>query len=408
MTLMLRSVMKLASGRTIATAIPFLTAPILGRLYTPSDYSNLTLFLSLNAVISVFVTFQMHHSLALEDSDRAATSLAWIALAIAGAVSVGVAVATVLVALAQGAGTVWGWMFLLPVSVLLNGMLRVTELFATRERRFGFIARVLVAQVVTTAVASILFGFWVGGSVGLFLGFFLGQTVQVAQQFQYLRQRIAAAGFPSKPRARALIRRHRDFMVFSTPSALIQTLAIELPTFALSALTMTGAVGAFGRVRQIISAPVNLTRSSVSQVFQREAAELYRTTGSCRRLMFQTAAWLFAVGIVPTLLLVFYGPSLLALYLGPGWEQAGVFAQILAPMLLARLVAAPTASVYFATGHQRLEAKLAVAAFVMVATGVGVSLYLGRDAISVVTGYAVATTAVYLMYFAFAVRISSR
>ena len=408
MTPMLGSIMKLASGRAIATAIPFLAAPVLGRLYTPSDYSDFTLFLSINAVIAVVVTFQMQHSLLLEAGNRAAIHLAWICLGIAGAVSGIIALTTGFVALASGPGNIWVWMFLLPVSTMLGGMLQVTELFATRIRSFGFIARVLVSQVLITAVGSILFGYWIGGSLGLFLGFFIGQAVQVLQQILFLRRRFDSVGFPSKLRARTLARKHRDFMIFSTPSGLIQTLGIELPTFALSALSVNGAVGAFGRARQIISAPVNLARGSVSQVFQREAAELYRTTGSCRGLMLRTAVWLFAVGIAPTILLIYFGPSLLALYLGPEWVQAGVFAQILAPMLLARLVTSPTASVFFATGHQRLEAKLAVAAFAIIATGVGLAVLMGQDATGIVTGFAAATTAVYLMYFAFAVRISTR
>lgn len=408
MSPMLGSITKLASGRVIATAVPFLAAPVLGRLYTPADYAHLTLFLSINAVIAVFITFQMQHGLLLEAGQRAAIRLAWICLAIAGAVALAVALATGIIALARGPNPVWGWMFLLPVAALLNGLLQVTEAFATRERRFGFIARVLVAQVIATAVGSILMGYWLGGSLGLFLGFFLGQAVQAAQQVLYLRPRLSATGFPSRRRARALLRRHRDFMVFSTPSGLIQTLGIELPTFALSAMSMDGAVGAFGRARQIISAPVNLARGSVSQVFQREAAELYRTTGSCRALMLKTAAWLFAAGIVPTLALVFYGPAFLTLYLGPNWEQAGVFAQILAPMLLARLVTAPTNSVFFATGNQRLDAKLAVMSFILVATGIGIPFVLGQDATMTVAGFSIATTIAYLLYFVFAVRVSTR
>jgi len=316
MTQMLGSITKLASGRAIASAVPFLVAPALGRLYTPADYSNLILFLSINAVIAVFVTLQMHHSLLLEAGDRSATRLAWMCLAIAGAVSCLIAVATFGVALASDQANVWIWMFLLPVSTILGGLLQVTDLYATRLRSFDFIARVLVSQVIITAAASILFGYWIGGSLGLFLGFFLGQTVQASQQILFLRRHFIQTAFPTKLRAQALARRHRDFIVFSTPSGLIQTLGIELPTFALSALSMSGAVGAFGRARQIISAPVNLARGSVSQVFQREAAELYRTTGSCRQLMIQTAAWLFVLGIVPTILLITYAPSLLALYLG--------------------------------------------------------------------------------------------
>lgn len=405
---MLRSVMELASARTITTAIPLIAAPILGRLYAPSDYSNFTLFLSINAVIAVFVTFQMQHSLLLETGDRSAIRLAWMSLAIACAVSVAVALATGLVALLLGPENLWVWMFLLPVSTMLSGLLQVTELFATRQLSFSFIARVLITQVVTTTVASILFGFWIGGSLGLFLGFFLGQTVQASQQVLFLRRQFSRASIPSKQQAQALARRHRDFLVFSTPSALIQTFAIELPTFALSALSMSDAVGAFGRARQIIAAPVNLVRGSVSQVFQREAAEQYLVTGSCRPLMFRTAGWLLAVGVVPTIILMYYGSTLIELYLGPDWELTGRFAQILAPMLLARLVTSPTASVFFATGHQRLEAKLAAAAFVVVGTSMGLALMTGQDATGIVIGFAASSTAVYLMYFAFAVRIARR
>ncbi|HCQ66723.1 MAG TPA: hypothetical protein DIU07_16940, partial [Rhodobacteraceae bacterium] len=201
---MLGSITKLASGRVIATAIPFLAAPALGRLYTPADYTHLTLFLSINAVIAVFVTFQMQHGLLLEASDRSAVHLAWICLAIALAMSGLIALATGVVALSRGPENTWGWMFLLPVSALLGGLMRVTNHYATRRRAFGFIARVLVVQVTTAAAVSILLGYWIGGSLGLFLGFLAGQTVQALQQILYLRRPFAATGPPSKPRARAL------------------------------------------------------------------------------------------------------------------------------------------------------------------------------------------------------------
>jgi O-antigen/teichoic acid export membrane protein len=71
---------------------------------------------------------------------------------------------------------------------------------------------------------------------------------------------------------------------------------------------------------------------------------------------YETAAVLIAMGVlmipVAAVILV-YGESLFSLFFGPQWAKAGLFAKIMLPALVFRMMAAPVASVFLVFNRQR-------------------------------------------------------
>lgn len=405
---MFSAIAKLGSSRVLGAIIPLSAAPILGRLYTPDDYSLFILFLSIVSVAAIFVTLQMQQAIPLEVEEDAAANVAWFILAISFSASCLAGIFIFLGILffeVNGGGY---WMLLLPFSLFLTGLLRVSELYATRHREFGFIATTLLVQVVITTLTSILFGVLLGGSSGLFIGFFCGHVIQAIRQTIFLSKFMTLKNIPAASHLHEIYHRHGNFIFYSTPSALLQALGRELPVFFISALGLTGAVGAFGRARQIISSPVNLMKGAISSVFMREATDLYRKTGSCRSLMTRTMVTIGLIGALPAMLLFLYAKEIMSSYLGPQWEQAGIFIQILTPMLFFRLITAPTATVFFFTGHQRLEASLSLWSFGLSLLAIITATALEATAESLVLAYAVAASITYIVYCFFAIRISQK
>jgi O-antigen/teichoic acid export membrane protein len=399
----LSHVLTLGTGQMIAIALPLFAAPVLGRIYTPADYGALALFMAATGVLSVVAALQMQHGIIAARTLVAAQALVWLVVLLALA-----SAALVLVALlaATRLGATPGWLWLLPFSAVLAGVMAGVTTLANRQNRYSALARLQVATVAATVAGSIGFGVLGWGRNGLFGGYVLGQVVSFAICLRLFRAMMPATRPPSQRQLRAVGQRHRRFALFTLPGELLLSVTQQLPVFALGLLGAGAALGAFSRARRLAAMPVTLIGSATGQVFRADAAQLWHTTGSCRALYLKTAATLFLVGALPCLAFMATAPTLFTLYLGPDWREAGEIAQVLAPMLLLRLAVSPVSAVFQIAGQQRLSFGLSLIAFTLVLAGVAVPVLWDAPALTVVTGFSVAYGLVYSLYFAVGLRVS--
>ncbi len=397
-----RAVATLSTGQAVAAVIPILAAPILGRLYPPSDYGVLGVYMAIANVLAVFSTFQLQQAIIAERFERRAIALVqvcrWMAVPVA------------LAAAGLAAGLVWWmgdqpayvdarfWMLFLPVSVMVAATTQGIAVLANRGRRYGFLARIQVIAVTVTVATSITLGFMGWGVHGLLSGYFAGQSVSLLVHLWLYRRMVARPPRVGAAGVFALVRRHRDFATYSLPSELLLTVNLQMPVFALTSFGATALLGSFVRARQLISLPLTLLGSSISQVFQQHAAEEYRRTGSCRRLYERTFFALIGIGLAPTAVLIVFGPDLFRLFLGPNWGQAGEVTRILAPMMLLRLGTSPLTRIFSFTGNQKLAFRLSVLSCIGCVLGVVGPVLVGLPAIYSVIGFAAVYSLVYLAY----------
>jgi O-antigen/teichoic acid export membrane protein len=102
--------------------------------------------------------------------------------------------------------------------------------------------------------------------------------------------------------------------------------------------------------------PVDLLASSLGQVYLGRAAELARHSPEAIRVFVRrTLKQLTGLALVPTVLLMSAAPPLFAWLFGADWRTSGEYLQILAPVLLARLVASPIAQTLIVTRRLSLQ-----------------------------------------------------
>ena len=403
-----RSVAVLSGGNGIALVVPILAAPVLGRLYLPADYGVLAQYMALAAVLSVLASLQFQHAIIAERSDIGAAKAAWLVLLLSSAMAGLTALAVLILWEPLFSESAPGpWFAFLPLGVAGAGVIASGQFLANRHRRYRFIASVQISNVVATVLLSLILGFRGWGANGLLSAYFLGQLVQVCSYIWLLREPDTLLfPLPGVARLKVLVRRHWKFPVFTLPSEFSGQLNMQAPIFALGAMGADATLGAFTRARQLVSMPATVVGSSVAQVFRREAAELYRATGSCRDLMSRTAGWLFAVGIVPCLAFMAFAPWLFEIYLGPNWREAGEIARILAPMLMLRVIVSPLTTVFFFTGNQALDLKLMLGSSAMMAVAIGIGWAISGTAISIVWAFSGGYAAIYVIYMIAAFKVA--
>ncbi len=89
-----RNSLKLVSGAAIAQAISLLLAPVITRLYSPSDFGTFTFLIALAGGIALIGTFRYEMAIMLPKDDKSAANVMFLSLGIAMAVTLLATIAT--------------------------------------------------------------------------------------------------------------------------------------------------------------------------------------------------------------------------------------------------------------------------------------------------------------------------
>jgi O-antigen/teichoic acid export membrane protein len=398
----LRAVATLSSGQFLAALVPLLAAPLLGRLYVPSDYGVLATYLALSNVLGTVSTFQLQQGIVAELSDARAVALVTVCRSAALLVAGAVAIVTLGIFWWMGTRLEYaaarGWFLLLPVAILASGSTAAIAALANRRRCYGAMAAMQVLAMVVTVATSIAFGLRGWGTDGLFASYFLGLAVATGAHLRLWASLRAGAVAPAWRRQLALVRRHRKFATYTLPAEFVGTMTMQLPVLILGVLGATAVLGSFSRARQLVASPLGLIGSAVSQVFRQHASDEFRSLGSCQRLYARTFGALVLAGVLPTLVLMTFAPDIFRLLLGPNWTGAGDIARVLAPMLLLQLICSPLSSVFYIQGFQGADFKLSLASYGLMAGSIALAFYFTGQDIAVVYAYAFAYTVIYIIY----------
>ncbi len=359
----IRNVFTLISGNSLALAIPILAAPILGRLYSPSENGLLGIYMCVAAVFGGIANWQYSQAIVLDKSDNNAASLYHAGLLLSLLTSVFamlVSIVAILSATTLGYAKVRWWFLFLPISTLFAGVCSCQSAVANRQGIYKRLAILTTIPTLISVAVSIGLGNGGWGVHGLFIAYAVGQTVTVLLSLVAVPRLRTRSETRSKRRVFAMLRKHRRFALYTMPTSFVSNFALNTPIYALTLLNYQSSIGLYQRANQLIGVPASILGSSVAQVFQRKAALERKSNGDCRAIFRSTFWTLLALGAVPTFVLGVFAPNLFEWFLGSNWRDGGRVAQILAPTLLLRVICSPLSTVFYITGKQAEDFYLTI------------------------------------------------
>ena len=355
-----RQVMTLVTGTGLAQLIPLAVSPLLTRLYTPHDFGVFALYASLLAVLAVLGSARYELALMLPKDDTDALALVALAMAIVLAAS---AVVLAAVLLFQAGLARWldspalgPWLFLVPVSMLLTGLVNTLTVWANRTSSYRQISISRVLQSASAAAVAVALGWGLSrgseAGVGLVVGAVVGQALAGASlAWPFWRRwgaRLQGVGWQPM-RAQAL--RFREFPAINMPHALLDALQGSAVVALIAALFGPTLLGFHALAQRVVRTPMATLGSAVAQVFQKRAADALHAGGDTRRLVDAVLRRLGAAAVA-VLPLLWFAPELFAFVFGAAWREAGVYAQILTPWLLLNFMLSPLSQLPLLLGRQ--------------------------------------------------------
>ncbi|MBS1808078.1 MAG: oligosaccharide flippase family protein [Acidobacteria bacterium] len=353
-----RNIAALMTGTSVAQAVPLLLSPVTTRLFRPEDYGVLAIYMTVAGVLAVFATGQYAQAILLPKEESEAINLLALSVTIAGIVGI----LTFLIPLLFGGiiatwlanQEVKDWLYLIPISVFLNGIIQSLTVWASRQKLFTYVAKVQVAQVCLGLSVQLIFGLLKPGVSGLILGLLTGYMVNAGLLLHKFWQE--KRGSLSSVTVRDMLgqaSQHQRFFKYSLPIELLNTSTNQLPVMMLNTFFGSAAVGHYGLAQRILGLPISLISSSTADVFRQRASSDYAHFGSCQEIFVKTMKGLFAISIIPFLALVFLAPPLFTFAFGARWREAGVFTQVLGVLFFFRFTCSPLSILYTIAGRQK-------------------------------------------------------
>jgi O-antigen/teichoic acid export membrane protein len=339
-----RSVVTLASGTAVAQLLLALAMPVLTRLYTPADYGSLAVYSSTLTVLLVVASLRYELAIPLPDDEPTAAALLVLTVMLLSGMAV---VLSLLVWLGGDAfvtvlkvPALRPYLWLVPVGFVGAGLYQALSYWAIRRGAFGRIARTKLSQGLGQVVSQVALGVARAGAPGLLIGDVVGR-VAGGGGLAFLALRDRPAAMVSRTGLVAAARRYRRFPLLTTWSGLFNVGSLQLPSIMFAASFGAAAAGLYSLSYKMLVLPTMLVGQAVAQVFLSRAATVAGEPERLRRLTERTALVLFAGGLPVFAIVALSGPRLFAIVMGGQWEQAGRYAQVLAPWFVVWLVSSP-------------------------------------------------------------------
>lgn len=356
----------LVLATAFAQALNIIFMPFIARLYTPSDFGFLAIFIAIGSVVATFITLRYETAiLPAKNNEESATVglLCFICIAIFGILFL---ILIIISSLFEGYFSFFGNKELytyLPLSVLMGIMTALastSQSWMNREKRYGKIAIQRVMQSVLIIIFGILFGFFYKEENGLLFAQIFGAIGALIISIYFSKDLVK---FWNIKHVRNVAVLHSNAPKYLLLASLLDVITLQLPIVLIANLYGENLTGQFSMAWRILMLPVALVGGAVGQVFVQRFIELKSDVENAKNIFRKTLIILLCIGFFPMIFLFFFGTEFFEFFLGDAWGGAGKIASIISPMILAMFISSPLSSVYIAMGLQKYNLYFGILVF---------------------------------------------
>lgn len=368
---MIRHIAVVMRGMVLAQAVGFAALPFLTRLFPPEAFGHYQLFVSIMTLLLVFAT--LRYEVALLRSNEPGETRALLQLSIMCCVGVAVLVGLIGYALVG-----IGWpkaltsapfpMWLLAVGFAFGGFAQFLTVMATREEQYARNANSKVFQ----SVGYVVIGLSLGAAgllldTGLAVADTVGRLLAAAYLWIWLRRTVPNLFDIDRTKLWEVAHKYREYPLISVPGTVVNVLG-GIATPIMMYATFNAAVsGQYALFERGVNLPISLVVIATAQVFTAQFSTLLRDDPTRAMQHFQrTLRYMSALAAIILVGVLLLAPFVVSLLFGPEWQQAGRFAQAMAPALSSAVLSGPINMVLTVMGHQKTQTAWEIARLALV------------------------------------------
>lgn len=354
-------VLKLSFGILGGRIIAFASMPLLTRLYSPEDFTLLSVFLAIITTISVVTCLRFEIAIPIVEKADDAASLTIISVLsiifVSLILSVLVITSSTQIANLIDLPDIAGYLWVIPIGVILYSSYNLLSSWSIRFKRFGLIARTKITQVIFGTVLMIAGGYLELIPVALLIGMSLtssGGSILLLRQL--LKQDRHLFKSFKKEKLLNTFKLNSSYPKYSTLEAFANNAGYQLPILIVAANAGNDA-GYLFIAMQVMTIPMALVGKSMSQVYLSRAPEEMRNN-RLNTFTFSLMKKLAIIVIPSIIILSLVAPIVVSIIFGEEWYRTGEIIQLLAPWIALQFIVSPVSMVLHIIGEQSLAMRL--------------------------------------------------
>lgn len=347
---MLKGAVIIGSGTVFSQILGIIFVPILTRIYSPSDYGTLSVFISLLSILTVGSTLQYELTIPLAEKDDDAIYLVILSFLIVFIITIILFLS--LLFFGNFLAGIFHIEFILPYFWLfclgffgISGY-QILTYWAIREKNYIQITHTRITQSVGGSVSKIILGILSFGSFGLICGEIIGRMVGIGTLGRTILPKIWRSIHDFNfHKMRSLAFKYNKFPTYSFPAGFINEVSLQIPILFLTSIFGLEVVGLYTLSYSMLVLPVLLVSHSIAQAYLAEISGLFRNkSDKILDLYLKTTKKLFFFGAPLIIIGAIISPILYPIIFGSAWKDAGTFSLPLSIMVIAAIVVSSTDS----------------------------------------------------------------
>lgn len=353
-----KNISTVASGNLISQILPFIFAPIITRLYDPSDFGALALFVSTAAFFQSFATLKYESSIQMPEQEIEAInlmSLSFYLILITSIISlIFLIIFNENLLIIFGDNDIGFWIYFIPFMVLIATPNLIFNVWTSRKKKFKRIAKYNIFQTTLTPISKILISIFFKISGGLILGTLIGNFFS---RLSYILEIIIydkISFFKISPKKfKELAVKYKNFSIYLTGQQITGRLKETGIIYVFSYFFGANLLGLYSFAHSIMYKPVIVIGQAVSNVYYQKSADLFNTKKQIWPFTKSLVLILSIFALIIFTPFIFFGPEIFGLIFGENWFIAGTYAQILSPWLIVVFIEQGFSKLTLVLGKQR-------------------------------------------------------
>lgn len=390
----------LATGIFLGQIISIVSSPLISRIYSPSDFGALHIFLSFITIFTVIATLKFELAIPLPNEDETAF---YLLIASFVFISIFAVILTLGLYLFKPIIIYWfdlekisNYFYLIPIGIFFAGIYIILNYWAIRKKRFKVIARTKINQSIFGISTQIGLGLLGAKPFGLLLGAIIKRASGFISLFKLVMEDKHLFTQLKFKNLKTAIKRFKKFPLISSQSALLNVLGLNLPILLFANFYGAKQVGFFSLTLLVVNIPLTTLGRALSQVFIAESSELVKTNiKELKRLYLKIIRNLLFLGIVPCMVLIFWAPILFPFIFGNEWYLSGKISQYLAIMYLIQFITVPTSQLLTIMENQETQLLWDILRLLVVFASIYLPFSRGSDFLITISYFGISMSIMY-------------
>jgi O-antigen/teichoic acid export membrane protein len=330
---LLRNTSILVSGTAVAQLIPILLQPILRRYFTPDIFGAYSVYLSLVGILAIVSSFKYELAIILPRRDKDAANVFFLTVLINFVFNITLVFIILIwknkiLHFINLSDKFSDYLYFVPLGIFFYSVYQSINNWLVRKKGFlpisinkfvrrGFEGGAQVTFKIVQNAHGIIFGDLIGHVANLVSGVYQGAKRGLTLKlFSWHKLKYVAS-------------KYSDFPKFNVIPSFMSACSFLLPALLLNKFYSSEMTGYFDLSKLLLSIPLALISTSISNVLLQSISEKYKENRSLQKDLLLILGIVSSIAAAEIIVITFFGVGLFKLIFGEIWGFSGKISQIL-------------------------------------------------------------------------------